>query len=78
MGAGAEVRGGLVPAEASRGSGKHRSEPEPYTVALGDTLGGIAADKDVDGGWRALYKVNKDTIGDDPDAIVPGQRLKLG
>ncbi|WP_030893471.1 transglycosylase family protein [Streptomyces sp. NRRL F-5053] len=47
-----------------------------YTVRSGDTLGAIA---DAHGtGWRALYAANKQVIGDDPDLLLPGQRLQLG
>lgn len=27
--------------------------------------------------WMAIYKANKDKIGDDPKKIKPGQRLKI-
>jgi LysM repeat protein len=53
------------------------------TVQPGDCLWRIAAhglgagatDSDVDNAWRAWYFVNHEVIGDDPDVIVPGQRL---
>ncbi|MEU6810082.1 transglycosylase family protein [Streptomyces sp. NPDC046831] len=48
-----------------------------YTVVRGDTLSGIADERDVDGGWRRLYETNRRVIGGDPDLIVPGQRLAL-
>ena len=50
---------------------------EMYTVVHGDTLSGIADDRDVRGGWRGLYAANRTTVGADPDLIVPGQRLDL-
>jgi murein DD-endopeptidase MepM/ murein hydrolase activator NlpD len=50
---------------------------EMYTVVHGDTLSGIADDREVRGGWRGLYAANRATIGGDPDLIVPGQRLAL-
>ncbi|MFJ4646952.1 transglycosylase family protein [Streptomyces bobili] len=50
---------------------------EMYTVVRGDTLSGIADEKDVRGGWQRLYTANRTTIGTDPDLIVPGQRLNL-
>ncbi len=50
---------------------------EMYTVVHGDTLSGIADDRDVRGGWRGLYAANRTTVGTDPDLIVPGQRLNL-
>ncbi|WP_431782606.1 LysM peptidoglycan-binding domain-containing protein [Streptomyces chumphonensis] len=48
-----------------------------YTVVAGDTLHGIATAEDVEGGWEALYETNEETIGEDPDLIVPGQELSL-
>ncbi|MER6343396.1 transglycosylase family protein [Streptomyces sp. NPDC001595] len=49
-----------------------------YTVRAGDSLWGIADSLDLQGGWSALYTENKDTVGDDPDLIVPGQTLEVG
>ena len=43
----------------------------------GDTLSGIAAKLHVPGGWQALYKLNEDVIGPNPDVISPGEVLKL-
>ncbi|MFE3031677.1 transglycosylase family protein [Streptomyces canus] len=50
---------------------------EMYTVVHGDSLSGIADAQQVRGGWRGLYAANRDTVGADPDLILPGQRLKL-
>ncbi|MFF8227495.1 transglycosylase family protein [Streptomyces caelestis] len=50
---------------------------EMYTVVRGDTLSGIAEEREVRGGWRGLYAANRSAIGGDPDLIVPGQRLAL-
>ncbi|BBC33760.1 Transglycosylase [Streptomyces graminofaciens] len=47
-----------------------------YKVVKGDTLSGIAAKKNVKGGWHKLYELNKDII-DDADFIYPGQQLHL-
>ncbi|WP_329612449.1 transglycosylase family protein [Streptomyces brevispora] len=49
---------------------------DSYTVASGDSLSGIAADRDL-GGWQRLYSANRKVVGDDPDLIFPGQRLTL-
>ncbi|MFG2950600.1 LysM peptidoglycan-binding domain-containing protein [Streptomyces adustus] len=46
-----------------------------YTVRPGDTLSGIAARHGID--WQRLYAANRAVIGDDPDVILPGQRLVL-
>ena len=49
-----------------------------YTVKGDDTLSGIAEDKLGDANrWNEIYKLNKDEIGDDPDVIQPGTKLKL-
>lgn len=40
-------------------------------------LGPQATEAEVDRGWRALYRVNRDRVGPDPDHIVPGTRLRL-
>ncbi|MEU9171282.1 transglycosylase family protein [Streptomyces sp. NPDC048420] len=50
---------------------------EMYTVVRGDSLSGIADAQKVRGGWRQLYAANRQTVGADPDLILPGQRLKL-
>ncbi|MDH6547141.1 transglycosylase family protein [Streptomyces sp. SAI-041] len=50
---------------------------EMYTVVRGDSLSGIADAHKVRGGWRGLYSANRQTIGADPDIILPGQRLRL-
>ncbi|MDQ0994283.1 peptidoglycan DD-metalloendopeptidase family protein [Streptomyces sp. V3I7] len=50
---------------------------EMYTVVRGDTLSGIAEERDVRGGWQRLYAANRTTVGADPDLILPGQRLTL-
>ncbi|QYX79546.1 LysM peptidoglycan-binding domain-containing protein [Streptomyces akebiae] len=47
-----------------------------YKVVTGDTLSGIAAKKNVKGGWEKLFELNKDII-DDADFIYPGQQLHL-
>lgn len=48
-----------------------------YTVRSGDNLSRIADRHDLDGGWNSLYAGNKETVGADPDLILPGQRLEL-
>ncbi|MFD6529843.1 peptidoglycan DD-metalloendopeptidase family protein [Streptomyces sp. NPDC060184] len=51
---------------------------EAYTVARGDSLSAIAATERLQGGWQGLYTANRTVIGEDPDLILPGQRLDLG
>ncbi|MFF2960371.1 transglycosylase family protein [Streptomyces sp. NPDC057963] len=67
---------------ASRGDGDARdagasTADGTYTVRSGDNLWAIADAQKVPGGWPALYEVNKDAVGSDPDLILPGQSLDL-
>lgn len=52
-----------------------------HVVVRGDSLWSIAAshptNASVDRRWRAIWAANRDVIGDDPDLILPGQRLTL-
>ncbi|MFF8382587.1 transglycosylase family protein [Streptomyces kanasensis] len=83
------ARGGEKPDVTPDGRADRRDRPaatpttipnqrrESYTVARGDTLSRIAAEKRVQGGWQRLYAQNRAVIGGDPDLIMPGQRLAL-
>ncbi|WP_330456946.1 transglycosylase family protein [Streptomyces sp. NBC_00820] len=53
----------------------HRTGHGTHLVREGDTLSGIAARHGIS--WQRLYAANRQVIGDDPDLIVPGQRLAL-
>ena len=46
-----------------------------YTVQSGDNLSSIG--KKYGLSWRTIYENNKDTIGNDPNLIKPGQVLKI-
>ncbi|MDH6226573.1 MULTISPECIES: transglycosylase family protein [Streptomyces] len=48
-----------------------------YKVVKGDSLSLIAEEHDIKGGWKKLYKLNKDVV-EDPRLIYPGQMLHLG
>lgn len=55
------------------------SPPAPggdYVVQAGESLSSIAAKINMPGGWQALYALNRDVIGPDPDMILPGMRLR--
>jgi LysM repeat protein len=68
----------VSPERASRG--KHRKEKaatRAYVVRRGDTLSAIARKRDIPGGWQALYRINRSTIGKNPGLIYPGQRLRV-
>ncbi|WPP30313.1 transglycosylase family protein [Streptomyces sp. CL7] len=65
-------------------SGRHASRSvetpagitdDRYTVQTGDSLTSIADSLALTGGWTALYVENQQVIGEDPDVILPGQRL---
>jgi len=59
--------------------------PHTVRVVRGDSLWALAADElpagaadaAVDARWRAIHAANRGVIGDDPDLILPGQRLRL-
>jgi nucleoid-associated protein YgaU len=54
------------------------SDGETYTVQKGDSLSKIAKHHLGDANaWRRIYEANKATIGDNPDKIFPGQKLKI-
>ena len=40
-----------------------------YTVQKGDTLGKIAQEYCTS--WKAIYDINRDTIGKNPNVIIP-------
>ncbi|MEI5522709.1 transglycosylase family protein [Streptomyces brasiliscabiei] len=64
---------------ASRGGDTAREAADgAYTVQAGDSLTGIVNSLGLDGGWRGLYAENEDTVGTDPDLILPGQTLEVG
>jgi hypothetical protein len=48
---------------------------EEYTVKSGDTLSKIGQHHGV--AWREIYEANKGVIGDNPDLIKPGQKLRI-
>lgn len=47
-----------------------------YTVKSGDTLGKIAKQEDVRGGWHEIFNANHGVI-QDPALIFPGQKLQV-
>ncbi|WFB07420.1 transglycosylase family protein [Streptomyces sp. LX-29] len=58
-----------VPSEAAKNT--------EYTVVGGDSLFSIAQAHDVEGGWEAVYKANREVVGANPNLIFPGQKLSL-
>jgi len=54
------------------------ADGETYTVQKGDSLSKIAKHHLGDASaWKKIYEANKATIGDNPDKIFPGQKLKI-
>lgn len=72
-------------ASAAAPTTEHDDDPPTRAVRVrpGDTLWGIAAtslepdadDADVAAAVRRWHEANRDVIGDDPDLLLPGQRL---
>ncbi|NSC24824.1 peptidoglycan DD-metalloendopeptidase family protein [Streptomyces albus subsp. chlorinus] len=62
--------------KADRARAERLKKQTTYEVVSGDTLSAIADAQSVEGGWRRLYDWNRPTVGDDPDLILPGQRLR--
>ena len=48
---------------------------DSYTVKSGDTLSKIGQHHGV--AWRDIHEANRDVIGDNPDLIKPGQKLRI-
>ncbi len=48
---------------------------QTYTVKAGDSLSKIGQHHGVS--WREIHEANRDVIGDDPDKIYPGQKLRI-
>ena len=72
-----------APAERDPRPASTRPAPQPrvHVVRPGESLWSIAEATSGSGGldqrWRAIWAANHDVIGDDPDLILPGQRLRL-
>lgn len=79
--------GAAQPAAASAPSPASPATQDPRSVVVspGDTLWSLAAEDlppgapaaAVDAHWRAIHAANRRVVGDDPDLIRPGQRLRL-
>ena len=88
-GDGSELLAGLSLPERAVAPHHQRAEPRPaapapagtYVVRPGDSLSSIALAHpgagSLDDRWRALWRANRDVVGDDPDLIHPGQALRL-
>ncbi|MEU0913889.1 LysM peptidoglycan-binding domain-containing protein [Streptomyces althioticus] len=70
QGSAAQAASGHRSARTDRGASRGAC-----TVRPGDTLSGMPARRGAD--RKRLCAANRDVIGDDPDVIVPGQRLDI-
>ena len=59
--------------KAGRAGAKNGAD---YTVAKGDTLGSIARQNNVPGGWKAVFHRNADVLNS-PHLLRVGQQLDL-
>ena len=57
------------------GGGGGEAEGTSYTVKSGDSLSAIGKHHGV--AWRDIHEANRDVIGDNPDLIKPGQKLRI-
>ena len=69
-----DMRSGDIVLNLEVGGGGGGGE-DTYTVKGGDSLSKIGQHHGV--AWREIYEANKDVIGDDPDKIIPGQKLRI-
>ncbi len=65
-----------APAAAAPAPAAAPAQTGSYTVRRGDTLAKIARAQGVEGGWRALWALNRGTV-QNPNRIVVGQRLAV-
>lgn len=80
-GDGRELLVGLSLPERAVAPAHHASPGDTYVVRPGDSLSSIALAHPGTGSledrWRALWRANRDVVGDDPNLILPGQALRL-
>jgi Transglycosylase-like domain/LysM domain len=49
--------------------------PAEIVVRRGDSLSGVAARYRIE--WPGLYEANRSVIGEDPNLLIPGERLRI-
>lgn len=54
-----------------------QAKPHTHTVVSGDTLSSIAREYGTSGGWKRLYQDNRAAVGNDPQLIHPGLKLRV-
>ena len=70
-----DMRSGDLVLNLEVGGGGGGGGGDTYTVKSGDTLSEIGQKHGV--AWREIHEANRDVIGDDPDKIRPGQKLRI-
>ena len=64
-----------LPAEAGDRDRRHLRRT-PRRLAVVDRARALGTES-LDDRWRAIWRANRDVVGDDPDLIFPGQALRL-
>lgn len=65
----------VMDVEVGGGGGGEEGGGQSYTVKSGDSLSAIGQRHGV--AWRDIHEANRDVIGDNPDLIKPGQKLRI-
>ena len=65
----------VMDVEVGGGGGGEEGGGDSYTVKSGDSLSAIGKHHGV--AWRDIHEANRDVIGDNPDLIKPGQKLRI-
>ncbi|NGO12461.1 LysM peptidoglycan-binding domain-containing protein [Streptomyces sp. HC44] len=56
---------------------RYKLKGRAHVVKAGETLSSISRRYRIEGGWQALYEVNEQIIGKNPDRLKPGTMLSL-
>lgn len=56
---------------------RYRLSGRTHVVKSGETLSSLARRYRIKGGWQALYKANRQMVGEHPDRLNPGTMLRL-
>jgi nucleoid-associated protein YgaU len=68
----------VIPGSEIHAPDEIKAAEKSYTIKSGDNLSDIAQEQLGDANrWKEIYELNKDVIGDNPDLIHPGKKLKL-
>ena len=70
-----DMRSGDLVMDLEVGGGGGGGGEQSYTVKSGDSLSAIGQRHGV--AWRDIHEANRDVIGDNPDLIKPGQKLRI-